>query len=518
VLGSSDQGLWEWRIGRRSFTANASFYAMLGIEKAGSLQRGKLLARVHPDEKILVRRMLAGYLRGIYPLGDLHFRLFMQDEKIWRWFLVCGKIVDYGKGGKPEAIAGSVTDMTEWRHKESQLLTERQAAETAQMEAEKANYAKGRFLATASHDMRQPIQASSLFLSILKNSSLNDEQERVVRYLEQANRACTDLLDTFLNASRFDADDIKPRIAPTELHEVFLRIESEFATLALNKKLSFKLFYPAVPIMFRTDISLLMVILRNLISNAIHYTDTGGILVAVRKRPKTLLFQVWDTGVGIREEDMPHIYEDFFQVSRNASDEQSRGLGLGLPIASRLMKLLEYPLDCRSRFGHGSVFEFAVPRQAADQEMPMPLVAMEESSLLEDDCEQLRGKLCVVAENNTLIVEALSSWLEALGMRVLHFQDSEGLFASPEIDNADFFLVDLRLGGELNGIELLDMLRDRLQRTVRGIIITGGASREQVGVDFPGCAWPVLFKPVQTDQLLQALLCLWRREPVSGAA
>ncbi|MCL2022381.1 MAG: ATP-binding protein [Betaproteobacteria bacterium] len=512
ILDSSDQGFGEWYIQKRTFSASPRFDILFGRPHQTFSSQEDWMRHVHPEDIPNVRRSLRGYLTGHRPLSVATFRVRTQDGS-WRWLMAHGKVVEYDRKGRPETVTGTLTDITEQKENEAALLIAKQIADRAREAAESANIAKSRFLATASHDLRQPVQAGNLLISTLKYSKLDAQQSKIVRNLEQATRSLDELLDALLDISRLDAGTITLQLEPVEIYAVFQRIEGEFASLALAKKLRFKFFFPDYPFVFMTDMSIFMRILRNLIGNAIRYTEWGGVLVGVRLRKKEgrgfLLFQVWDTGIGIREEDMERIYEEFFQVD-NPTPGQRHGLGLGLSITKRMIGLMGYSIRCLSRYGRGSLFEVLVPLPADESAR----VGKIHHPIEADDYSVLRGRFCIVTEDDPLVSEAFAMWLKSCGMRCLCFPDSGSVLSSPEIYNADFFITDFRIQGKIDGIELLETLRERVQTPIRGIIVTGGVSRARIVSALHNIGnWPVLYKPVTPEALLKTMLQIWQNQP-----
>jgi PAS domain S-box-containing protein len=257
------------------------------------------------------------------------------------------------KNGQPEAMWAIVRDITE-REKVLRQLAQ------ARDEAEKAYRAKSRFLAAASHDLRQPILAIDLFQEALSKTGLNPEQKQIADYLSQSAESLSGILTELLEISRFDAGAVQACPGPVPAEEIFRQIDTEFSPLAGIKGLRFKFFFPQKGLVLFTDQKMLLNLLRNLIDNAFKYIETGGVLVAMRRRGDRALVQVWDTGIGIAQEHIEAIFDEYFQVG-NPQRDRARGLGLGLAIVKRLAQTLGCPVGCRSRLAKGSVFEFLVP-------------------------------------------------------------------------------------------------------------------------------------------------------------
>lgn len=275
-----------------------------------------------------------------------------------RWLLLCSDgstvpldlVVQRLPGDRYLAIG---RDLTEREKVFRQLAEARDLAESASL-------AKTRFLAAASHDLRQPIQALSLFHEALTRTALTAEQKSISDYLALSTQSLGSILDELLDVSRLDAGSITPRPAVVQADSLFRSIESEFAPLAAAKGLRFKLYFPQREMTVFTDIQLVQSLLRNLIGNAIKYTDAGGILVSIRRRDRQAVIQVWDTGIGIAAADIGSIFDEYFQVG-NSERDRGKGLGLGLAIVRRLAELMGTKVACRSRVGRGSVFEFGLP-------------------------------------------------------------------------------------------------------------------------------------------------------------
>ncbi len=229
----------------------------------------------------------------------------------------------------------------------------------ARDEAEKASRAKSRFLAAASHDLRQPILAINLFQHALGKTELSPEQRRIADYLSRSAESLSGILTELLDISRFDAGAVQPCPGPLPAAEIFHQIDTDFSPLAGVKGLRFKFFFPQKGLVLFTDQKMLLNLLRNLIDNAFKYIETGGVLVAIRSRGDRALIQVWDTGIGIAPEHIEAIFDEYFQVG-NPQRDPAKGLGLGLSIVKRLAKTLGCQVSCRSRPGKGSVFEFGV--------------------------------------------------------------------------------------------------------------------------------------------------------------
>ncbi|MDR0737148.1 MAG: PAS domain-containing protein [Zoogloeaceae bacterium] len=504
IIENSEQGFWNWNLETREFTANPYFDALTGHAHGESpLRRPNWSEHVAQEDVQRIRASLRAYLHGHKPYHQIEFRMRTKTGA-WRSLLSQCSVVERNERGYPVIISGTLADITEQRRTESLLRNAKQEAEKARREAEEANVAKSRFLAIASHDLRQPLQANNLFVSTLAHTHLSDDQRTIVQNMTLATKTLSELLDALLDISRFDADVIVPQLAPVEIYSVFQRIDSEFATLALKKSLRFKIFLPMQPVIILADHGLLTNILRNLVSNAIRYTDMGGVLIGARLRGSILLIQVWDTGIGIKAEQLPYIYEEFYQAD-NPQRDRGRGLGLGLSIVRRMTGLLGYSLTCKSRYGRGTLFELSIPLNTGG----LHYAPLRQISPIEThhDLGILTGRQCVLIENDPIVISALQIWLTSHGIRTRCFSDSESALADPKITAADFFITDFRIPGECDGLGFLNILQTRMRRSVCGVILTGDTIHERDG--FADAAWPVLHKPISPDLLLETLAQQW---------
>jgi signal transduction histidine kinase len=234
--------------------------------------------------------------------------------------------------------------------------------------AERANTAKSRFLAAASHDLRQPLHALSLFSADLQRQVRSGTAQELPRLAEQISASTSllgELLDSLLDISRLDVAGIKPESRPTQLQPIFQRLADSFRRAAADRKMTLR-FRPSAH-WVETDPVMLERMIANLVSNALRYTPPGGrVLVAARRRGGQLAIEVRDNGIGIAQEHQAAIFAEFYQVG-NAAREQNKGLGLGLSIVDRLAKALDIPVSLKSRQGEGTLFTLLLNIRTAIQ-------------------------------------------------------------------------------------------------------------------------------------------------------
>lgn len=385
------------------------------------------------------------------------------------------------------------------QHDELERLVAERTAEllAAKESADAANAAKSRFLAAASHDLRQPIHAMRLFQETLSGTPLNDEQRRLIDYLSLSTRNLGEILNALLDVSRLDGGAMQPHPEVISAYGLLRDIEAEFAPLALAKGLRFKFYFPNHELMLFTDAKLLYSLLRNLIDNAIKYTDSGGVLVGFRRRYGSALIQVWDTGIGIAPDHLENIFDEYFQVA-NPQRDRAKGLGLGLAIVKRVAEILGCRISCHSRLGKGSRFEIGVPLAVEaglgiDAPSGMPAQGIAASP-------RHAGMRVVMIEDDVMAAKALELSLSAHGMMASTFPSAEHALADARIEDADFYVVDLRLPG-MNGIQFLDELEKRSKQPIKATLLTGETQQAVINMA-PALRWNILFKPVELAALM----------------
>lgn len=395
--------------------------------------------------------------------------------------------------GENAKLHVALSDISDRKRSEAELIAARQAAEDATL-------AKSRFLAAASHDLRQPIQAIKLFNDALTRMGLSEEQRSINAHLSQSINSLSDLLNGLLDISKFDAGVVKVSREAVQVEPFFSRMDRDFSPTAARRRLAFRLCFPHMELSIFTDAKLLMSLLGNLIGNAIKYTEKGGVLVCVRRRHNHALIQVWDTGIGIAPEHMARLSEEFFQID-NPERDRTKGVGLGLAIVKRLARLLETEVTCRSRPGKGSVFEFRLPlaetpvREDVRQGSPTRTEAEIVAGLV--------GRRVVVVEDDLLVSAAIRLCLQSIGMYVTTYDNAETALADTEIAGADFYITDFRLPG-MDGIRYLGAVQQHSKSPLRAVVLTGDTSADRIEMT-KSYGWTVLFKPVDLPKLILAI-------------
>jgi PAS domain S-box-containing protein len=389
-------------------------------------------------------------------------------------------------------VCGISTDITSLKRTEQELAA-------AKIEAERASRAKSQFLAAISHDMRQPIQAASLFLGVLDGRIGDPKAREVLDRVKTSIDSVHGMLSDLLDLSRLDAALIKPAMKPLQLGPLLERLHAEFAPQAELKGLKLRTLPGSATV--ASDPELLDRILRNLLANAVSYTASGGVLLGCRRCGDNVRIIVADTGPGIPEPQQHKIFEEFYQVG-NPERDRSRGFGLGLAIVSRIAEMLEHPIAVRSVVGKGSVFSVTVPLAT-----PAPshdACAAQSAPASRPDRPNCRPVLLV--EDDPAVLGAMVMLLEEWGLSVVTSQSLEelettiqGLPVPPSLIIADY-----RLPDGATGTDAVTLARSRLSPDLPGIILTGDTDPARLREAHANHT-RLLHKPVQAAQLQQVV-------------
>jgi len=377
---------------------------------------------------------------------------------------------------------------------EQQVLLATQSLREKKEEAELANLAKSRFLAVASHDLRQPMHALGLFVTRLAQLSHHPQTGQLVSQLQASVRAMQTLLDGLLDISQLDARNVVVQRQAFAVADMFEQLQRDVAHLALEKNLSLRIRPSALWVL--SDAALVYRMLLNLTSNALRYTQRGRVLVSARlvDSGKQVLLQVWDSGIGIALEHQQRVFDEFYQVTGSAGDH-ARGLGLGLNIVQRTAQLLAHPLKLRSAAGCGTRFTLCLPRAAS-----LPASAAE--SAAPDDLLQV---VVLVIEDDDLVRAALLTLLEGWGMQVHQANGSQQALQQLHAGCQPALIIsDYRLQETQNGIEVIALLRTQLAHTTPACLLSGDTDASLVQAAHRA-GLTLLHKPVQPAKLRSLL-------------
>lgn len=373
----------------------------------------------------------------------------------------------------------------------SEMKRTQDMLEKAIARADQANMAKSRFLASASHDLRQPVQSLMLFIALLETFSLEERPRTVVRNLGNAVQALKSLLDGLLDISRLDAGVIEPHLSSFDLRPLLTSLSEEYSLAAARKGLTLGVASPAL--WLHSDPALLERILRNLIENALKYTDQGGVAIDCRVRDGLARLELRDTGIGIPEDQREMVFDEFHQLN-NPERDRTKGLGLGLAIVRRLVQLLNIRLDMQSIVGKGTSFTLSVP--LGSQPPPEPKT--------EDETIGKRG-LALVIEDDEAVMAGLTLLLEHWGWRVVGGADPAAIL--PQLRRGevpDLALSDYRLREDMTGIQALAEINRELKSSIPAILLTGDTAPERMA-EAVQSGLLMLHKPVTPEGLLRAV-------------
>ena len=362
--------------------------------------------------------------------------------------------------------------------------------------AEQANAAKSRFLAAASHDLRQPVHALSLFVEAMRSRAMDDDARTLLGHIDSSVRAMGGLFGGLLDISRLDAGVVEVNKTDFPIQQLLERVCRDYESQAREKDV--KLILHRCSLWVRSDAILLERIVRNIIANAVKYTRSGRIVVGCR-RGKSLSVQVWDTGRGIPIKEQALVFQEFYQLD-NPERDRNKGVGLGLAIVKRLTTLLEHRLHLRSQPAKGSMFSIAVPVVAAQLS----------GGLIRRDADtgsvQMGSGLIVVIDDEPSIQTAMQSLLRSWGYEVIVAASGDEMLSqlAHRRDIPRLIICDYRLRANEKGIEVIERLRSEYNEDIPGMLITGDTAPDRLK-EAQESGFLLLHKPVPNAKLRAAI-------------
>ncbi|MFK7853785.1 MAG: hybrid sensor histidine kinase/response regulator [Granulosicoccus sp.] len=428
----------------------------------------------------------------ILPLSIAHITSGSDSLVLTGWLLIMFLVVNFvlatrGNRQYRELIRSQLAN--------AELLE--RLAEEKQI-AERAVIAKSRFLAAASHDLRQPLHAMGLFLSALRHAEKEPRQLRIIDDMGKSAEALNGLFNSLLDVSRLDAEIIEFNPTHVPANDVFDALRAQFMQQIINKDV--ELHIDAQGQVFFSDVILLERVLRNLLSNAVQYTQAGSISLRCEEHENgSKLVTLQDTGVGIPAEFVEDVFSEYYQLHNPARD-RSKGLGLGLAIVKRLCELMDMPLEMESVHGKGTVFKLIVPGGDPAQ-LSNPV---DQAPLMKET-----GGRILVIDDEVQVLQSMRHMLEAWGCEVMLAESARDALKIIALTNVtpEVILSDYRLRDDLNGVDAIAAIRESMEKKIPAVIITGDTSPErlkqvkQSGLD-------VLHKPVSPDELHHMLIKL----------
>ena len=389
-------------------------------------------------------------------------------------------------------VAAAIRDVTERKRVEAELVE-------ARAEAEHANLAKSRFLATASHDLRQPLQTLSLLSGALRRMVKDADSQDVLQQQEAAIDAMSRLINALLDISKLESGAIKLEPADFPLGPLFDELRSDFSGLATSKGL--RLVVDAPQARVHSDPALVAQLLRNLISNAIKYTPSGSVEVCCQTDDGKVRIEVRDSGVGIAADQLPLIFDEFYQVGVSPNSTRE-GYGLGLSIVRRIVKLLDLNIEVRSEPGQGSVFAVDLPAcRESGAAKAAPRAAQAETPA------STHSRILLV-EDEAGVRNAMRTFLRIEGFEVVAAATAEEALLQLQDDtNFDLLITDYHLEGRRTGTEVIAAARAAIAPDFKAILVTGDTSSavRELPVD---ARLRIASKPINSKEMLSLIRSL----------
>jgi len=478
------------------FAAGAPLQQMLLLNIIAGLAAGSIAVNAyHP------RSMIAYLLLILLPT---FFRLLSQDgleygllSFTWGFYVLL--LLAFGRNQ-----AALIRESFVIRYQNLDLIGElsekRDLAEAAQRKAERANFAKSQFFTAASHDLRQPLHALGFFAASLRDAERGHGNAETVDQILSSIDALESLFDELLDISKLEAGYIKPNAVHFQAASLFKKLAALYAAVALKNGLRLR-FVPTGATLL-TDPLLLERVLSNLVSNALRYTKRGGVTVACRRRGDDIAVEVWDTGIGIPDDQCEAVFDEFYQLG-NPERDRKKGLGLGLATVRRIADLLGHRIELKSRVGRGTVFRLFVP-------MGNPrAVASPPPPAQESEINLLKGTTIAVIEDERSVREGMVSLFTQWGCRVVATASAEeGASALAESGlKPDAIIADYRLREHHTGIEAIHALRKQFGEAIPALLVSGDTSPELFR-EARQHEITLLNKPVRAARIRAALLHL----------
>jgi signal transduction histidine kinase/CheY-like chemotaxis protein len=474
---------WNAQTDEVRHSENAAQILGLGSKGARLTSRIDLIGRVHPEDLPHLLATVSRVNRD-NPSYSATFRYTGPDGELW---LEQVARAEFGSTGQLVSMQGLTTDITERKRFEQEISR-------AQRSAELADRAKSAFLAAASHDLRQPLQTLRFLQGALAQHYPEGEGGDIVAGMERSLDTISSMLSSLLDVSRLESGNLSPSRSDFAINEIFESVTTDFTRPAEEKGLRLRLVRSGQII--RSDRSMLEEIIRNLLSNAIRYTDHGSIVLGCRRAGDNIRIEVWDNGVGIAGDQLPHIFEEYYKGAEGAD---RGGFGLGLAIVRRLGKILEHRVDVRSTPGKGTGFSIEVPLGRQQD------AATEAARTSDREIDRFTGTVLVI-EDETSVRTALHRLLKSRGMGVVGVatgNDAVSLIHQHAM-RPDLLLSDYNLPGVMNGVDSIKAVRAAANWHVPAILMTGDIRSKTIeAIAAQGIS--VLVKPFSANELLRRI-------------
>ncbi|NQV82421.1 MAG: PAS domain S-box protein [Rhodospirillales bacterium] len=417
---------------------------------------------------------------------NVFFEQWVNFREAGRTFIRGSLIPDISLSGEIDGFFAMLQDMTGKKRSEDRLAQ-------AKDQAEKTSASKSRFLAAASHDLRQPLQAMAMFVDVLAGRNHDEVSSDIIEKIQASSKSLQGLLNSLLDISKLEADLFVPDTRGFTIGELTSRLAEEINPLAEKKGL--RLIHVASSLTVRSDPGLLDRILRNLLVNAVNNTEQGQILFGCRRRGRYVWVEVWDTGTGIADDQKEKIFEEFYQ-GKNTGKIRHNGLGLGLAIVDRLVKLLNHTIEVSSSPMGGAVFRVRVP--IAKDGAPV----VEQTVEPKGGFEESSGALIVGIDDDPSVRDALSLLLESWGFSAVTAASAHEAMQQLALENRapDLVIADFQLQRGQKGSNAIRDIRERWGDSIPGLLLTGDIEPARLK-EAVASGYHVIQKPIQPDKL-----------------
>ena len=373
------------------------------------------------------------------------------------------------------------------------IHTREESLRHARDDAEQANIAKTKFLAAASHDLRQPLQALNLFVFALANKEQDPEKKEIISLIRNSLDSLKELLNTLLDISKLEAGVIHPQVRDFQVADIIDKISTEMAPVAWKHNITIKSIPSSANV--HSDPLLIETMLRNLVDNAVKYAGGGRVIIGCRRSKNKIKVEVWDSGAGIADDQKDLIFNDFYQID-NEARRRSQGLGLGLAIVRRLALLLGHELGFSSVVGKGTGFWISIPLATKNIEF---LDEENTPAIIQGNMENI-----IIIENDASVASGLVAVLNGSGYKthVLNNLDEASIVKDlPDNVNPDLIIADYRLDSGVTGGDAILKVRDALAKEIPAIIITGDTAPQRLR-EAKKSGFDILHKPIKPEDLL----------------
>lgn len=481
---------FDWNLAADEVRHSQNAMQILDLGSKQVLSSAEYLGRVHPDDRPHVTASVYGANPG-NPSHSATFRYLRPQSGTEVWLEQIA-ITEFDHAGRPTRVHGLTTDITERKRFEQEISR-------SQKSAELADRAKSSFLAAASHDLRQPLQTLRFLQEALERHHPDGDGRKLVAGIGRSLDTMSSILSSLLDVNRLESGSLRPLRSDFAVSDLFESAVTDFHHLVEEKGLGLRVVRSGL--LARSDKRMLEEIIRNLLSNAVRYTDRGRILLGCRRAGDRIRIEVWDSGVGITQDRVPHIFGEYYQGAEGAD---RGGFGLGLAIVKRLAETLGHRVDVRSTPGKGTGFSIEVPRGQVHVDAPQAVRTPDH------DGDPFPGTVLVM-EDETSVRTSIIRLLKTRGIVavvVATGNDALTLIDRHEM-RPDLVLSDFNLCGSANGVETIMAVRAALAWDVPAIVMTGDTRSKTIeAIASHGIS--VLLKPFLADELLRLIKRLHR--------